>query len=125
VYEHLLIYANLGLSIGHVLQHEDMLHDQQDTQEWWVVSVWKVQPPVKFFSSSAHACMFFVQGTIFWNDHHPLKEGEEWKKVESHLGRSASKQNFHDFYAFSVILLVIHFKVNKIQFNFQGHRCFK
>jgi hypothetical protein len=26
---------NLGRSIEHELQHEDMLHDQQDNQEWW------------------------------------------------------------------------------------------
>jgi hypothetical protein len=26
---------NFGRSVGRVLQHEDMLHDQQDNQEWW------------------------------------------------------------------------------------------
>jgi hypothetical protein len=96
---------NLGRSIGRVIQHEDMLHDQQKIKSGglrYMFDKLRFGQSSRLFnllvpahSLNARACSFFVQGTILWNDLPPaVKRGGSMGKFRveclSHLGRSAS-----------------------------------
>jgi hypothetical protein len=63
---------NLGHSIGRVIQHEDSLHDQQDSQEWYLFDELGFGQSTRLFnllvpthSLNARACSFLIQGTIW------------------------------------------------------------